>query len=602
MRRSHKILLAALIASCFVSAQPVIRLKARMRFAESRQHLRNKLDMRSDAHQILQFDGAVTPEIVNSLTAAGMRILADVPENALLVNIGSAGAANIDLESLGARFVTELEPQDKVSQQIDLTQADAHESFFLIEFHSDIDINTARAMILNLAAAASGIELFENPDLGASRLMIRTTLGHSSQAVWNLAGLDEVAYIFPPSEDLVNRRIAIACAGAVTTNGSAGQYIATYGDGWDGPGRNAVALNYVFGVMTSRMGPEAAQAEFRRAMAEWSKVAKITFQPGTNGSAPKTMNFFFASGAHGDSYAFDGAGRVLAHTFYPSNPNPEPIAGDMHLDADENWNVGANIDLFSVVLHEMGHGLGLGHSDNPNDVMYPYYKMVSTLADGDKTAILSLYAAADGTATSTPTTPTTPAAPTTPATPATPLTLIVNALPATTTLASISLSGTIAGNGTLSVAWSTATGAMGLAQIAGKNWAIPSIALAIGSNTITLTGVDNTAQVTRVITVTRESAPTSTPSDTTAPTVTIVSPRTSATTASATVTFTGTASDNVGVTKITWSTNTGQSGIATGTTQWSANIPLFTGQNMVTIRAYDAAGNSSWRSLLITRR
>ena len=33
-------------------------------------------------------------------------------------------------------------------------------------------------------------------------------------------------------------------------------------------------------------------------------------------------------------------GGVLAHTFYPAAPNPEPIAGDMHLDNDENWNAG----------------------------------------------------------------------------------------------------------------------------------------------------------------------------------------------------------------------------------------------------------------------
>lgn len=43
----------------------------------------------------------------------------------------------------------------------------------------------------------------------------------------------------------------------------------------------------------------------------------------------------FASRNHGDAYPFDGAGKVLAHTFYPAPPNAETLAGDMHLDADE---------------------------------------------------------------------------------------------------------------------------------------------------------------------------------------------------------------------------------------------------------------------------
>jgi len=86
---------------------------------------------------------------------------------------------------------------------------------------------------------------------------------------------------------------------------------------------------------------------------------------GVSASDPRTIDIFFASGAHGDPYAFDGPGGVLAHHFLSAPPNSEPVAGDMHLDAEENWNAGASIDLFSVVLHETGHALGLAHSDNP---------------------------------------------------------------------------------------------------------------------------------------------------------------------------------------------------------------------------------------------
>ena len=83
---------------------------------------------------------------------------------------------------------------------------------------------------------------------------------------------------------------------------------------------------------------------------------------------------------------FDGPGGILAHTFAPPPISPEPLAGDSHFDDAETWRIGSDFDVFSIALHELGHSLGLAHSDDPNAVMYPYYKMVTKLSDSQATA------------------------------------------------------------------------------------------------------------------------------------------------------------------------------------------------------------------------
>jgi hypothetical protein len=77
---------------------------------------------------------------------------------------------------------------------------------------------------------------------------------------------------------------------------------------------------------------------------------------------------------------------------------------------------------------------------------------------------------------------------------------------------------------------------------------------------------------------------------------------TSVATTLASLTFTGTASDPSGVASVTWSTDTGGAGTASGTTVWSAVIPLLVGFNQVIIRATDTVGNMSWRSVVVHRR
>jgi hypothetical protein len=91
--------------------------------------------------------------------------------------------------------------------------------------------------------------------------------------------------------------------------------------------------------------------------------------------------------------------------------------------------------------------------------------------------------------------------------------------------------------------------------------------------------------------------------DTVAPSLTIRSPTSAPTfiTTGPSLALGGTASDNVGVTQVTWTNNRGGSGPAAGTTSWSVGaIALQAGINIITVTARDAAGNSRPVTLTVT--
>lgn len=91
--------------------------------------------------------------------------------------------------------------------------------------------------------------------------------------------------------------------------------------------------------------------------------------------------------------------------------------------------------------------------------------------------------------------------------------------------------------------------------------------------------------------------------DTTPPTITITTPTSSGTyaTGNSSLALAGTASDNVGVTRVTWTNSRGGSGTAAGTTNWTASsIALQPGTNGLTVTAQDAAGNTKTASLTVT--
>ncbi|KAL6725642.1 hypothetical protein Aduo_007681 [Ancylostoma duodenale] len=85
------------------------------------------------------------------------------------------------------------------------------------------------------------------------------------------------------------------------------------------------------------------------------------------------IDILFARGIHGDKEAFDGKGNMVAHSGY----SPQGI---LHLDADEDWSFDGShgIDLRYVMIHEIGHLLGLRHSRKKSSIMSKYYRRLIT--------------------------------------------------------------------------------------------------------------------------------------------------------------------------------------------------------------------------------
>ncbi|XP_050505192.1 matrix metalloproteinase-16-like [Diabrotica virgifera virgifera] len=149
-----------------------------------------------------------------------------------------------------------------------------------------------------------------------------------------------------------------------------------------------------------------AQKDAEMAFQMWQNVSNLTFTMVTTpGVDPPDITITMVSKTHyfrrncmgGDECPTKVGGAVLGHSYFP---NADGTCIEIHLDIDQSWHFGTDsipegrTSFLMVLVHEIGHALGIAHSATPNAIMYSVYAdKIRVLHDDDINAVQYLYGA-----------------------------------------------------------------------------------------------------------------------------------------------------------------------------------------------------------------
>ena len=121
--------------------------------------------------------------------------------------------------------------------------------------------------------------------------------------------------------------------------------------------------------ISNNLGTGAWLQLTRQAFAVWQAMANVTFREVSDNAA---SNIRIGFGEIDGSYGTGGS--TLAHHigWYRESVRQESVIA---MDVAESWNT---VDFFNVMVHEIGHALGLDHSAEPDAVMYASYDWSGT--------------------------------------------------------------------------------------------------------------------------------------------------------------------------------------------------------------------------------
>ncbi|CAG5116421.1 unnamed protein product [Candidula unifasciata] len=149
---------------------------------------------------------------------------------------------------------------------------------------------------------------------------------------------------------------------------------------------------------STRIPVEDQRATIDLAFRMWSEVIPLRFIEDTSSDINAVdIEIAFGKGSHQNcEHDFDGSGGDIAHSWN---------AGNMHFDDEENFKSiqsynNDGIYLLRVAVHEIGHVLGLNHTNKTYSIMYAYHATELTpefeLSWDDRHDIQNIYGVCKG--------------------------------------------------------------------------------------------------------------------------------------------------------------------------------------------------------------
>jgi hypothetical protein len=154
-------------------------------------------------------------------------------------------------------------------------------------------------------------------------------------------------------------------------------------------------LTYSIGRLSAQVAAGTLLQMVRACFDQWQAIGILRFQQVTAGG---TLQLDWVTGDHGDGFAFGSSRRTFGHAFGPGMADP-PLLGQVHFNDAEKWQTspgGDGTDLMSIVVHEIGHALGIGSVADPTAVMSEDFsrpRMRRALTPPDIQALRQLYEA-----------------------------------------------------------------------------------------------------------------------------------------------------------------------------------------------------------------